>query len=97
MSMTEGECAAFGCPGAAAIVRYTQAGAPLVRLLAVQDSCISAEASPEVRLLAVQDSCISAEASPEWATVAHGGDQADGPASHWSKGGGFSRQHAVVA
>jgi hypothetical protein len=79
MSMTEGECAAFGCPGAAAIVRYTQAGAPLVRLLAVQDSCISAEASPE------------------WATVAHGGDQADGPASHWSKGGGFSRQHAVVA
>jgi hypothetical protein len=79
MSMTEGECAAFGCPGAAAIVRYTQAGAPLVRLLAVQDSCISAEASTE------------------WATVAHGGDQADGPASHWSKGGGFSRQHAVVA
>jgi hypothetical protein len=79
MSMTEGECAAFGCPGAAAIVRYTQAGAPLVRLLAVQDSCISAEASTE------------------WATVAPGGDQADGPASHWSKGGGFSRQHAVVA
>jgi hypothetical protein len=80
MSMTEAECAAFGCPGAAAIVRYTQAGAPLVR-----------------RLVAVHDSRISAEASTEWATVAHGGDQADGPASHWSKGGGFSRQHAVVA
>jgi hypothetical protein len=79
MSMTEGECAAFGCPGAAAIVRYTQAGAPLVRLLAVQDSCISAEASTE------------------WATVAHGGDQADGLASQLVKGGGFSRQHASAA
>jgi hypothetical protein len=80
MSMTEADCAVFGCPGAAAIVRCTQAGAPLVR-----------------RLVAVQDNCINAEASTERATVAHGGDQADGLASHWSKGGGFSRQHAVAA
>jgi hypothetical protein len=48
MSMTEAEFAAFGCPGAAAIVRCTQAGAPLVRLLvAVHDSRSSAEASTE--------------------------------------------------
>jgi hypothetical protein len=80
MSLTEAECAAFGCPGAAAIVRCTQAGAPLVRLL-----------------VAVQVSRISAEASPEWATVAHGGDQADGLASQLVKGGGFSRQHAFAA